>query len=140
MTIPRLYLCPAGVVDEVVVECAEIELQRSGAARYLLSIRGGQGEAVDLVLWTSQRGCIEVRVRDQKDWVTVTFGADGTLEMLIAKMCLVHLEQMDRRCYWIGLSRGDSYTHIDFWTRGYIKTKIIHSTVAVSRIVRRDFP
>ena len=37
----------------------------------------------------------------------------------------MHLEHMDRGCYWMGLDHGGETMHVDFLTPGYLKTKVL---------------
>lgn len=77
-----------------------------------------------MALWTSRKGRIETVLDHAEEWVGASFGSNGQLQLLEAKNCTFHLEQLDRGHYWIGITYEDGQTvDVTLSTNGYLKTK-----------------
>lgn len=48
--------------------------------------------------------------------IEIRINEDGTLDEIVAKQCVVHLEQMDDKHWWLGIYDGDSeVVHVEFF-------------------------
>ena len=122
----RVNVLPSGLLDELVVSDCDFEIRRTGQAKYRLTARPDPADPYVVDLWTSKLGTIKTVVRDIEAWVTVYMDADGSLRILRAADCGLHLEQMTRGNYWMGLDRADSHVHVNMSTSGYLKARIVN--------------
>lgn len=118
----RIDIHPSGLVVEAFADCHAVRCRRTGVARYRLSARGRDPERLELELWTSQRGSIDLEVRDVEPWVVLEPAGEGG-GGFSATDCSLHLEQLDRAHYWLGLSRDDALVHVEFRPAGYLEAR-----------------
>ncbi len=130
-------LTPSGHVDEVILASASFSMLRTGISRYRLNASSSALKNIALELWTSKKGQIKAFIENEEDWMSVSWKTDGILERLHVDKCSIHLEQMDRGFYWIGLSREDDTVNIQLTTKGYIKSKIVESNISASLKAQR---
>jgi hypothetical protein len=119
----RTHLTPAGFVDDLFVERATLEIRSSGSARYSF-VATMSDEMVSVDIWTTEKARISVRIDDggDRDWITIR--TDGeVLESLTAVNCAVHLEQLDRGHYFLGLYRGADEVRLHLRAPGHIKVR-----------------
>ena len=114
------------LVSDLVIGPGSLSIRLVGAARYEIVMACGTRRQLTLTIWTTQKGKISTQLRDGGSWAVARLGADGSLDVMSASDCLMHLEHMDRGCYWMGLSHsGGDTMSIGFSTPGYLKTKIL---------------
>ena len=122
----RLDTFPDGLlIDDLVIGPGSLSIRLVGAARYEIAMACNTGRQLALTTWTSGKGKTSTRLRDVAPWAIARLGDDGNLDALSAADCLMHLEHMDRGCYWMGLDHSGDTMHIDFLTRGYLKTRVL---------------
>jgi hypothetical protein len=101
-----LKLHPNGELDDLGVWDVDVDLERTGEARYAMRLRGAvTGE---IALWTTRKQRVRVETFDPApDWVALQLGPEGELQVLRASGCTLHFECMTRSNYYIGLTRRD---------------------------------
>ena len=124
------------LVDEIVLAAGSIELRRVGAAQYVARLVEGS-EAAEVELWTTAKGSIDVAPRDPHDpepkWLQLAVDATGALVSITAQDVDVHIEHLDRGAYFVGLTKRDDLWTVNLVSDGYIKTRVLSSTVAPAR-------
>ena len=120
----RCDLFDSGLVDDLFTDVREVTIERSGEARYTIDMRLDAEPDVHVLLWTSRKGRISVSLQDLAPWASHEMEDEDALGRLSAENCNCHLEHMDRETYWLGLTRDDQLVHVNFHTRGYLKTKV----------------
>ncbi len=115
------------MVDELLVENADVLLSRSGVSRYRLRVESPT-EAIHLELWTTQRGYLAVDVDEPlPTWGLIQRAPDSAVAVMRAQDVTAHLEHMDRGYYWLGVCKADSWA-IRFRSSGYVKARVLASS------------
>jgi hypothetical protein len=120
----RTELTASGFVDDMFLEHATLEITRTGVARYSFIATTTDG-AISLEIWTTVKARISVRIDDDigvHSWFVLRTERE-ILESLTAKDCAVHLEQLDRGHYFLGLCRGPDEIRLHLDAPGYIKAR-----------------
>ena len=120
----RTDLTASGFVDDLFLEQATLEINRSGVARYSFTATTTDG-AISLEIWTTAKARISVRIDDDigaHSWFVLRTDQE-ILESLTAKECAVHLEQLDRGHYFLGLYRGPDEIRLHLGAPRYIKAR-----------------
>jgi hypothetical protein len=89
------------LVGDLVVGPGSLSIRLVGTARYEIAIACYNGRQLALTIWTTQKGKISTQLRDRGPWAVARLDADGNLDTLSVLDCLMHLEHMDRGCYWM---------------------------------------
>lgn len=125
--------------DELIVPAAaDVQIMRTGEARYDVSLLVNAQQRLALRLWSSRKGVIETRVEcDDGNDVAMPaqarFAADGNLVSLQQQDCDLHLEHVSPGHYFLDLqSTGGRSWHLEFITRGYIKCELVPAVVATT--------
>jgi len=114
------------LIADLVVGPGTLSITLVGTSCYEISMLCETGRQLTLAIWTTQKGKINPQLRDGRMWAVARLGADGNLDTLSVSDCLMHLEHMDRGCYWVGLSHASGDTmSIGFLTPGYLKTRVL---------------
>lgn len=137
----RIDLLKNGLIDDLFVEASVVRVTRSGDARFTIDL---QGEAdLQIEVWTTKKSSLLAEEREPPpEWIGPVAKCDGLVEKLEATSCLLHLEQMDRRSYFLGLSReGDSWG-LTFSSPAYVKARVLSNaeTERSAIIVRSHEP
>jgi len=120
----RLDVSKSGIVDDFFVESTSMHLHRSGKARYTIKITGA--DAIELEVWTTQKARFLLTPRDPPpDCDLVARDAGGEIESIQAEGCAVHLEQMDRRAYVLGLDRDGHSWGLIISSPAYAKARVV---------------
>lgn len=120
----RLELFPNGLVDDMAGDANAVVLRRTGDARYSLTVAAGP--KIEVELWTARKNRMRALFWDDRPaWVSLAADADEELESLSAEQCAVHLENLDRASYFLGLARGADHWGLTLRARGYIKARIV---------------
>jgi hypothetical protein len=124
----RLDLTPTGFVDDLFIERATLEITRTGDARYSFVATATEG-ATSIEIWTTKDAQISVRTDDaqcEQGWISIETEGE-VLRSLRATDCSVHLEQLDRRHYFLGLYRGADEVRLQLHAPGYIKVRTVQT-------------
>lgn len=120
----RIELMKNGLIDDLSVVASAVRLTRSGDATYRLDIQGEVELQIDV--WTTRKSHLLLRQNEQPpEWVSRVPESGEVVDGVEAINCLVHLECMDRRSYFLGLSRDrDSWGTI-LYSPAYAKARVI---------------
>ena len=120
----RIDLLRSGLIDDLVIDARVVRLTRSGDAKYRIEI---EGEAdLQIEVWTTRKSRLLAEEHEPPpDWVGPVVRSDERLDQLEATNCLVHLEQMDRRSYFLGLSRELDSWGLSFSSPAYAKARVV---------------
>ncbi len=112
------------MIGDLVVDAVSLEITRTGEARYRIDVAGEVRLAIEL--WTARKARLEVACPDSPPaWIRLTVTPDGELDVLRATDCQLHLEQMDRRTYCLGLSSGGDFWGFFLSSPAYAKARIV---------------
>lgn len=118
------------LIDEVVLRNGDLELRRTGAARYLAVFEEGRA-SVEVELWTTKAARVRVQGwPDRPAWARVRTDGDAILEDIAVTGVGVHVEHLERGAYFVGFTRGDDRWGLALVTYGYIKTRLRPGSVA----------
>lgn len=121
----RVALRPNGTIDEVWADAVEVRFTRTGDSRYVVRVRGT--EDAEILLWTTRKQQIRLCPLDPAPpaWIVLELADAGELRGLSATACALHVEQMDRASYFVGLSRDDAHFGLHLVTHGYLKARFV---------------
>ena len=123
----RIDLLKSGLIDDLVVDARVVRLTRSGDAKYRLEIEGEAGLQIEV--WTTKKSRLLVEEHEPPpEWVIPVMRSGESLDQLEATNCVVHLEQMDRRSYFLGLSRELHSWGMSFSSPAYAKARVVSAS------------
>jgi hypothetical protein len=125
----RIDLFKNGLIDDLVVQSKAVRITRSGEARCRIQIRGEAD--LEIEVWTTRKSSLQLQQNEPPpQWIDrVAMSGEGIVEV-VATECLVHLEQMDRRSYWLGLSREHDQWGLNFLSPAYAKARMVQPSKA----------
>jgi hypothetical protein len=124
----RIELLRNGLVDDLVVEATMVRLVRSGDARCRIEVQGQTD--LEIEVWTTRKSRLLVRENESPPkWITPVARTGEDLDQVEATHCLVHLEQMDRCSYFLGLSREDDAWGLSLSSPAYTKARVVVADV-----------
>ena len=120
----RIDLSKSGLIGDLVVDARVVRLTRSGDAKYRIEI---EGEAeLQIEVWTTKKSRLLAEEHEPPpEWVGPVTRSGECLDQLEATNCLVHLEQMHRRLYFLGLSRELDSWGLSFSSPAYAKARVV---------------
>ena len=114
-------------IDDLSLDVAFLRVAKIGLAKYEIATTSLADGELSIDLWTSKKGRIETVVCDAvaASEMFKLLANQGSLALLEVVRCNVHLENLTRGHYWLGitLSSGE-LVHVDFTTRGYLKAVV----------------
>lgn len=119
----RIDLFPNGLIDDLVVEDCALRIERTGDAKYTLHITGVS--TLTIAVWGTRRVPLTLDSIDLMDWIRMDPSAPVGGCVLETAACHLHLESMTRRHYWLGLYRDGNLSHINFFSPGYVKARLV---------------
>lgn len=112
-------------VDDLFLDVADFRVVSVGNERYEITAALPNRQRILIAIRTARKGRIDTSIEaDSEVLVRLPHqvSAEGRLSLLEVSSCSMHLEQMARGHYWLGLTiDGLDTVHIDFTTRGYLK-------------------
>jgi hypothetical protein len=125
MILPDVNHVQSKFVDDLLFGVTDLRLVSVGLAKYEITATLPHGREVLIVLRTAQKGRICTSIETGRKAIAqlrYELSAEGTLSLLEIPSCSMHLEQMSRGHYWLGLTTaGQDTVHINFTTPGYLK-------------------
>lgn len=124
----RIDLLPNGIVDDLAVDLADVTIERTGEARFMMRISGA-GD-VELEIWTTRKQRVRVSPWEdapKPEWVLLETATTDELESLRATRCGVHFEQMDRASYFLGLEREPDRWGLFLRAHGYLSARVVRA-------------
>lgn len=125
MTLPEVNRVKGRFVDELFLGAADLRVVSVGDARYEITAAMSHGGEILLVIRTAQKGRVASSIEADCQVLAqlrYAVSAEGRLSLLEMAACTMHLEQMSRGHYWLGLTPdGQDTVHINFTTPGYLK-------------------
>lgn len=112
-------------VDDLVLDVADFRVLSVGNERYEITAVLPNSNRILIAMRTARKGRIDTSIEADGEVLARLpheVSAEGRLSLLKVSSCSMHLEQMARGHYWLGLTiDGLDTVHIDFTTRGYLK-------------------
>ena len=128
MVLYELQRQPTGLVDDLLVEPTSFTISQTSEAQYEFRFELTESSVLLVRLWTTKKGKIEALLGTEAlnapaPGIRCIASPEGRLISLEALNCGVHLEQMDRGHYWLGMFAPDSdLIHVNFHAHGYIES------------------
>ena len=122
-------------IDELFLDVLSVRITMSAPSACDIVAQLDDGHDRRIVIQTTRKNRI-VATTDTDDhalertWYRIARTIDGSLALFEADACRMHLEQMHRGHYWLGLTALDAMTtdvHLHFTTSGRLKAGMIDS-------------
>lgn len=112
-------------VDDLFLDVADLRVVSVGNERYEITAVLPNRQRILIAMRTARKGRIDTSIEADSEVLARLrheVSAEGRLSLLEVSSCSMHLEQMARGYYWLGLTiDGLGAVRIDFTTTGYLK-------------------
>lgn len=122
-------------IDELFLDLRSLCITMATPSIYDIDARLDDGRDRRIVIRTTRKNRIHATTEPddhalERAWYRIARAFDGSLALLEADACRMHLEQMHRGHYWLGLTAPDAMSeamHLHFTTTGRLTAVMIDS-------------